>query len=149
MSPLHLQVPHVVVSSGASLDPASNGAATLPALFGPIFDMRRSAWINKSTMKTTGLIEANSSRTPRRGTDLSRWRLVLYNGESGQALTPFICRCDFRGRMRLRGIGILHAGITEWRRLGVYQGDGIAWRWIPGTRSCNSKLRREFHRHGG
>ncbi len=37
MSPLHLQVPHVVVSSGASLDPASTGAATLPAPVRPDF----------------------------------------------------------------------------------------------------------------
>ena len=130
MSPLHLQVPpDVVVSSGASLDPASTGSGTVASDCSPrVLDTRRSAWINEIHYDNDGLDRGEFVEIAGvEGTDLSRWRLILYNGESGQAYgTVYLSgvipgeACGF-GALAFSTPGLQNGAVS-----GFTQGDGIA-----------------------
>lgn len=85
---LVLHVPSdLSLSDGSLPDLAMTGAATATSPCSPlVLDEVRSVWINEIHYDNAGkddgeFIEVAGAA----GTDLSRWRLVLYNGENGQA----------------------------------------------------------------
>ncbi|MHC1765925.1 MAG: Calx-beta domain-containing protein [Verrucomicrobiia bacterium] len=127
---LQLEVPeHVSVSCGALLNPANIGMASVSGGCSPlVIDAGHSVWINEFHYDNLGLDKEEFVEVAGvAGTDLACWRLVLYNGESGQPYdTVYLSGVIPDEGCGFGAVNFMTPGLQNGAVAGYSQGDGIA-----------------------